>query len=152
LHLLVCWRLANAGKAGSLSASAHLIDVDRFKTVNDSEGHDAGDALLCLVTQIIRSEIRKTDLISRQGGDEFLVLLRGTDLEAAFLVAERIRSRFQEAAQLRHGRIRPTLSIGISMAPNARTDLATLLRQADQALYTSKRAGRNTVSTFSIAA
>ncbi|MCL6708975.1 GGDEF domain-containing protein [Pseudomonas sp. R2.Fl] len=134
------------------TACALLIDVDRFKSVNDSEGHDAGDALLCLVTEIVRSEIRRTDLISRQGGDEFVVLLRGTDLEAAFLVAERIRLRFQDAARLRHDHIRPTLSIGISMAPDVLTDLATLLSQADQALYTSKRAGRNTVSKFQIAA
>jgi diguanylate cyclase (GGDEF)-like protein len=145
-------RKQNAAKASSLTACALLIDVDRFKAVNDSEGHDAGDALLCLLTEIIRSEIRKTDLVSRQGGDEFVVLLRGADLEAAFLVAERIRTRFQEAAQLHCDRIDPTLSIGISMAPNAWTDLATLLRQADQALYTSKRAGRNMVSKFSIAA
>ncbi|AYG63653.1 GGDEF domain-containing protein (plasmid) [Rhizobium jaguaris] len=142
----------NAARANSLSACVLLIDVDRFKAVNDSEGHDAGDALLCLVTEIIRSEIRKTDLISRQGGDEFVVLLREADLEAAFLVAERIRTRFQEAAQLRHDHIEPTLSIGISTAPNARANLVTLLNQADQALYTSKRAGRNTVSKFSIAA
>jgi len=145
-------RKQDAANASSLSACALLIDVDRFKAVNDSEGHDAGDALLCLVTQTIRSEIRKTDLISRQGGDEFVVLLRGADLETASLVAERIRTRFQQAAKLRHDRIEPTLSIGIAMAPSALTDLATLLSQADQALYTSKRAGRNTVSKFSIAA
>lgn len=145
-------RKRDGAKTDSLSACALLIDVDRFKAVNDSEGHDAGDALLCLVTDIIQSEIRKTDLISRQGGDEFVVLLQGADLEAAFLVAERIRSRFQEAAQLRHRRIEPTLSIGVAMAPDTLTDLTTLLSQADQALYMSKRAGRNTVSRFSIAA
>lgn len=145
-------RRQDAARAGPPSACALLIDVDRFKAVNDSEGHDAGDALLRLVTEIIRSEIRKTDLLSRQGGDEFVVLLQGADLEAAFRVAERIRTRFQEAAQLRHDRIEPTLSIGIAMAPNGRTDLTTLLSQADQALYMSKRAGRNTVSRFPIAA
>lgn len=145
-------RKQDAANANSSTACALLIDVDRFKAVNDTEGHDAGDALLCLVTEIIQAEIRKTDLVSRQGGDEFVVLLRGADLEAASLVAERVRARFQEAARLRHDRIEPTLSIGISMAPNARTDLATLLSQADQALYASKRAGRNTVSKFSIAA
>lgn len=145
-------RKQNAANASALTACALLIDVDRFKAVNDTEGHDAGDALLCLVTEIIRSEIRKTDLLSRQGGDEFVVLLQGADPEAAFLVAERIRARFQDTARLRHDRIEPTLSIGIAMAPNALTDLTTLLSQADQALYMSKRAGRNTVSRFSIAA
>lgn len=145
-------RKQSAAKANSAATCILLIDVDRFKAVNDTDGHDAGDALLCLVTEIIQSEVRKTDLVSRQGGDEFVVLLRGADLETAFFVAERIRLRFQEAARVRHDHIGPTLSIGVSMAPDGLAQLSTLLSQADQALYTSKRAGRNTVSKFAIAA
>jgi diguanylate cyclase (GGDEF)-like protein len=122
-----------------------MLDVDRFKSINDHYGHDAGDRVLAHIAQLCRNQKRSADVIGRLGGEEFAVLLPETDLEEAGLFAERLRRAVaEEAVPIAGGAVRVTLSIGASEARRAR-DLADLMRQADLALYEAKRTGRNRV-------
>lgn len=118
-----------------------LIDIDDFKEVNDRYGHHVGDAALVRVAAVLRKELRATDTPARLGGDEFVALLPQVDISATVIVAERIRlSIADDAAE-------PglTVTIGCVVSSSSRSQLARLLRAADQALYAGKRAGRNRV-------
>jgi diguanylate cyclase (GGDEF)-like protein/PAS domain S-box-containing protein len=130
------------------------MDVDDFKLVNDSLGHETGDELLRQMAQRLREATRETDLVARQGGDEFLLLLADLDrggpglregASAATLVAESVATRIQEALstpfQLAGTEIYVSASIGISVFPQDADDAATLLKNADAAMYRSKRTG-----------
>jgi len=128
------------------------MDVDDFKLVNDSLGHETGDELLRQLAQRLREATRETDLVARQGGDEFLLLLADLDrggpglregTSGATLVAESVATRIQEALstpfQLAGTEIYVSASIGISVFPQDADDAATLLKNADAAMYRSKR-------------
>lgn len=126
-----------------------MIDVDRFKRVNDTHGHLAGDDVLRDIATTITSHVRAPDIVGRFGGEEFVVLLPNTTADNATAVAERIRTA---AAQLQVPIVadeRPgvvdelTVSIGLAACPDAGTDLDTLLGAADAAVYAAKRSGRN---------
>jgi diguanylate cyclase (GGDEF)-like protein len=124
-----------------------LIDVDYFKQYNDVLGHAAGDEALHQLADCIRSAVRPYDFVSRIGGEEFAVVLPGTDAEAALSIAERIRQRLADA-DLRHPKgilQRITVSIGVATTwpPASPTGVAGLVAQADAALYGAKRAGRD---------
>ncbi|MFO1067372.1 MAG: GGDEF domain-containing protein [Geminicoccaceae bacterium] len=123
------------------SVSLLMIDIDRFKEVNDREGHAAGDQALVRVAQILRLILRETDTAARHGGDEFVVLLPHTGMEAAMVVAERIR----EAVAAEPGPPALTVSIGCATAEGGRLPHPQLQRLADQAMYAAKAAGRNRV-------
>lgn len=128
-----------------------MIDVDRFKSVNDTHGHAVGDEVLRGFTQAVREGMRADDLLARLGGEEFCLLLPGLDQDAARDVAERIRRAVEgrAVAQSPAGPVRVTASFGIVAfgAGDARLDLR--LRQADQALYAAKHGGRNRVVLWS---
>jgi diguanylate cyclase (GGDEF)-like protein len=120
-----------------------MLDLDSFKHLNDTAGHDAGDAALRRLADCFRKELRGADAAARFGGDEFAVILPNARAEAAVLVAERLRERIEEIVIPDFGNL--TTSIGIASFPqhgNTRTDL---FRAADGALYDAKRAGRNCV-------
>lgn len=122
-----------------------LIDLDHFKDVNDTYGHECGDAVLAIVAHVIQDVCRGQDHVARYGGEEFAVLATETDLQGARILAERIRSRVESTAT-RHGdtKIRMTCSIGIARAgQNCTAD--QLFEFADQALYVAKEAGRNQI-------
>jgi two-component system cell cycle response regulator len=123
-----------------------MIDVDHFKTINDTHGHLAGDYVLVLLSQSIATTVRTEDLFARYGGEEFLVLCRGVTLENAALLAERLRSRIEAAPfEYQQKPIPVTISIGVASyfdQPDAGTQL---IAAADAALYEAKRAGRNRV-------
>jgi diguanylate cyclase (GGDEF)-like protein len=125
-----------------------IVDLDDFKRVNDSLGHQAGDTMLCEVAQRLRDCVRKSDTVARMGGDEFVVLL--PDLTAPSGVEE-IASKLLEAISrpLRIGRhdVSVTASIGISMFPDG-ADIDTLFKNADLAMYRAKARGRNGVKLF----
>lgn len=120
-----------------------LLDLDRFKHLNDSAGHDAGDAALRQLADCLRHEVRGADSAARFGGDEFAVILPHADEEGALLVAERLRRRIQEIDIPAFGSL--TTSIGIASFPVHGNTQTELFRAADGALYAAKGAGRNCV-------
>ncbi|MCS6932009.1 MAG: PleD family two-component system response regulator [Acetobacteraceae bacterium] len=133
------------GLMRSSGATAMLIDVDRFKSINDRFGHAAGDAVLREIADRLRAHVRAADLVARIGGEEFLVVAAGTSGETGVCVAERLRQVVAERpVQIPDGEIPVTVSIGIAEArPGTRADM--LLRRADDALYRAKENGRNRV-------
>ncbi len=124
-----------------------LLDIDEFKAVNDEYGHLAGDAVLTQVVQILRGRLRASDIVARLGGDEFCVVLPNADEEgAARVLGELLTEVSRVRVPLGTGRsVAATLSVGIAIS-NPASDEAELLKRADEALYTSKRDGRNRVS------
>lgn len=120
-----------------------LIDIDRFKNVNDQFGHTVGDEVIRQVGAIIRGSLRAGDLAGRYGGDEFAVVLCRADLPVAAAVAERIRSGVAELAIEKTPRLRCTLSIGLAHSAGAMGNAREWIEQADAALYRAKLAGRN---------
>ncbi|XSG84930.1 MAG: DUF484 family protein [Methylohalobius sp. ZOD2] len=130
-----------------------FLDIDHFKTVNDTYGHQTGDLVLAEVAAQIRSQLRSNDVLARYGGEEFVALLSTADERRALEVAERIRKRIETAQIVDHNEqpISVTLSIGVAeYAPTpssalTETDKQRFLELADQALYHAKRAGRNRV-------
>ncbi len=122
-----------------------LVDIDHFKRINDTHGHDVGDLILREVADVLRESARAEDLVARYGGEEFILALPSCSLEQATERAERIRSRLVDASQARVG---VTASLGLSFAPAGRVrDVAALITAADEALYVAKRSGRNRVIT-----
>ena len=125
------------------SFSIILFDVDRFKVVNDTYGHPAGDAVLKNLTEIIRQSIRTSDVIFRWGGEEFLLLLKECPPEKAYQTAELIRSKVKEASiQFGNETINVTISIGVAGYQDADTE-HTITTRADKAMYRAKQQGRN---------
>ncbi|MEW6313468.1 MAG: EAL domain-containing protein [Pseudomonadota bacterium] len=140
--------IAHAVRAGEMVALL-FIDLDDFKNINDSLGHPVGDQVLQVVGRRLRGCMRETDTVSRQGGDEFLVMLTGiTDSDAVAQNARKILERLTEDVQT-DGRILNTSgSIGISMYPADGRDFNTLLKHADTALYHAKASGRSAYRFF----
>jgi diguanylate cyclase (GGDEF)-like protein/PAS domain S-box-containing protein len=126
-----------------------FLDLDRFKQINDSFGHNAGDELLREITARLRATVREDDTIARMGGDEFILLATdvGDEDDMAHL-ARRILDTFQEPLHIQDTEIRITGSIGISLYPDDGTDPETLVRSADTAMYRSKDLGRNSFHFF----
>lgn len=118
-----------------------LVDVDRFKQYNDHFGHPAGDQALKLVANLLKENIRSSDLAARYGGEEFAVILAGTTVEEAIAVAERVR---QTCEQTKFPHRAVTLSIGVATTHQWQS-AGSLIEAADQALYAAKHAGRNQV-------
>ncbi|MDA8172252.1 MAG: diguanylate cyclase [Nitrospiraceae bacterium] len=120
-------------------------DLDNFKQVNDTLGHEAGDRVLQIVAQALSGALRKSDIIGRMGGDEFLLILPQTPLEGAGGFAERMRQTVENITYPTDITVRPTLSLGLA-AYEGIPDPNEILKCADVALYGSKRAGKNRVS------
>jgi len=146
---------AQASSARSARHGALLfIDLDNFKTLNDTLGHDKGDMLLQQVAQRLSSCIREDDTVARLGGDEFVVMLEGLSentAEAATqaqALGEKILATINQPYQLDSHEIRSTPSIGIALFSGHQTSIKDLLKQADLAMYQSKAAGRNTLRFF----
>jgi len=123
-----------------------LIDIDHFKRVNDSFGHAAGDEVLKGVVATIKTLLRDSDLFARIGGEELVVLMPETGIEAARLVAERLRAAIQtDRYPLPNQSVTVTASIGLAVTTLPPEPLPALLERADRALYAAKAAGRNRV-------
>ncbi len=122
-----------------------FLDLDNFKIINDSLGHGVGDALLKVVANRLQEGLRDTDTLSRQGGDEFLIVLSGAeDLAAISSVAEKTLTQLGENFSIDGNELSTSLSIGIAVYPDDGKDYDTLLKKADTAMYQAKEAGRNT--------
>jgi two-component system cell cycle response regulator len=127
-----------------------MVDLDRFKSVNDSYGHQAGDAVLKQLAQILKEQAREIDRVGRYGGEEFMLLLPGTVLDSAVTFAERVRKEVEgHTFTFEGGSLRRTASFGVSAVPHPRIgDCEALVRAADDALYVAKETGRNRVVRF----
>ena len=127
-----------------------VIDLDNFKSVNDRFGHAMGDAVLKRFALVAQGVLRSNDIIGRVGGEEFAVLLHGSDTAASFAIIERIRRSFQAEAEFIDGvPVRATLCAGVAGA-NTMVSLESLLKDADIALYRAKNGGRNRVQSWNM--
>jgi len=133
-------------------AALIYIDLDRFKDINDTLGHAAGDKLLIEIAQRLRSIIRSTDMVARLGGDEFLILMVAPDIRREIRrIQKRLSNTVARPLTLEGTEIMVTPSVGVSIYPEHGTDMATLLRNADLAMYSAKDSGRNALSVFETA-
>ena len=140
--------LSMAKRNGSMAAVLFL-DIDNFKTINDSLGHSAGDQLLCLVADRLTASVRESDTVSRQGGDEFLILLgQVEDEEAVSQATIKIIQQLSVPVMINGVEVLVTGSLGISMFPRDGVDEESLLKNADMAMYSAKEAGRNGFKFF----
>ncbi|MCP4598255.1 diguanylate cyclase [Neptuniibacter sp.] len=130
-------------------SSLVMFDIDFFKKVNDTYGHQAGDMVIRAVAQTLQEHARKTDVVGRYGGEEYGALLVGTSGENALIFAERLRAAI-EGLLVEYGehKIRFTISLGISEINIEQENALNWLEEADQALYKSKQSGRNWVTLF----
>jgi diguanylate cyclase (GGDEF)-like protein len=124
------------------------IDLDRFKYVNDSMGHSAGDALLLGVSRRLESQLRESDTLARLGGDEFVVIAPGPEEQPAHVLAERLQAALREPIDLEDASCFAQASIGLAVYPQDGTDVESLLRSADIAMYRSKVAGPGGITYF----
>jgi diguanylate cyclase (GGDEF)-like protein len=130
-------------------ATVMMVDLDRFKALNDGYGHEAGDRMLRLVAKCIQTELRHTDVLARYGGDEFVALLPETPADSALEVAGRIREAVAGTPLESDGRsVVGSVSIGIASYPEAGRTLDGVLARADRAMYVAKQKGRNGVMKF----
>lgn len=142
-------QILSMAKRNGSQAAVLFLDLDNFKTINDSLGHSVGDQLLCLVADRLMGAVRESDTVSRQGGDEFLILLGHVDDEDAATAAVTKIMRQVSAPLLINGlEVMVTGSLGIAMFPKDGTDEDTLLKNADMAMYRAKDAGRNAFRFF----
>lgn len=126
-----------------------FIDLDNFKAVNDSMGHAAGDALLKEISSRLRSSVRESDTVARQGGDEFLVILNSVaSVSQAVTASERILGSVRKPVKLTEGEVFVSASIGVVMHPDDGSDADVLIRNADVAMYHAKEGGRNQCQLF----
>jgi diguanylate cyclase (GGDEF)-like protein len=151
--LSACEReLLRSSRTGE-SFSLIMVDVDRFKKINDSDGHDTGDAVLCAVVEKLRHAVRNIDTLARWGGEEFVALLPGVGAGAALLIAQRLRrnveslsvSSFQMSSSSLGTTIPVTISLGVATYIGPSDTVDDLFRRCDQAMYQAKAEGRNRV-------
>ena len=140
--------IANAARNGTM-VGILLHDLDNFKVINDSLGHDAGDALLKVVAQRMRAVVRETDTVARFGGDEFVIVLPAmeTSNEAA-IVASKLLHELSKPFTVEQQQVYVSASIGVSIYPRDGEQEQTLLKNVDLAMYRAKREGRNTIRFF----
>lgn len=133
-----------ANQRNKQSAALLLLDLDYFKSINDTYGHEIGDQILCQITNIIRKRIRGTDGLYRIGGEEFVVIAMDTNLSGGWRLAEHLRLLIAKSPLLSDGSV--TISLGLTEVHEGEI-VADCLQRADSALYEAKRAGRNTIRT-----
>jgi len=142
-------RAMAAARRHSRRLAVLFLDLDRFKHVNDSRGHVAGDMVLQSVAHRLVASVRNTDTVSRQGGDEFVVLLPEiAHADDAAVSAKKILGAFEAPHDVAHPPLHVTATIGISLYPDDGPDAQTLVRRADTAMYCAKSSGRNTYRFF----
>lgn len=139
--------LADRGRSGGPHAVL-FVDLDRFKMVNDSLGHHAGDALLNRVALRLAGAVEQRDLVARISGDEFVILLPGKDERSAMQTAERLLRELRRPYRIREQDLYLTASIGIAMYPEDAADAESLIKHADMAMFEAKAKGKNAISRY----
>lgn len=145
-----CTPMISYNRREKKSLAALMIDIDKFKLINDNYGHKIGDEILKLMAQTTQGLFRKSDVFGRLGGEEFAAILPNTSIRGAKKVAEHIRSEIEalEYCSVEKKRVKFTVSIGISVLSSNESDLNSLLHKADLALYEAKRNGRNRIEVY----
>ena len=140
-------RLFERARSRGRPLSVMMTDLDRFKSVNDTHGHDAGDEVIREFARRVRRHVRGADLACRYGGEEFAIIMPDTPADIAHRVAERLRAQIEgEAFDAGQGRILDvTVSMGVATISGADTNASAILKRADEALYEAKKTGRNKV-------
>jgi diguanylate cyclase (GGDEF)-like protein len=133
-----------AARRHSDPLSITMFDIDHFKQINDTYGHQVGDEVLVSVTNTIKDVLREIDIIGRYGGEEFLVVMRKTDRKGCYIASERIRKEV-EAQEWEHEGLHVTISGGIGTIENDDETAASMIKRADECLYMSKENGRNRI-------
>ncbi|RXK13316.1 GGDEF domain-containing protein [Halarcobacter mediterraneus] len=143
-------KVTSQTKRSGITYGVLLLDIDFFKMVNDTYGHDVGDNAIKIVSQTLNENIRESDIAVRYGGEEFVVLLYNCDEQGAIDVAQKIRTNFSKKNIPTGGTnfIQKTMSIGVSIFPNDTLELEESIKFADLALYEAKNSGRNKVVRF----
>jgi diguanylate cyclase (GGDEF)-like protein len=139
-------RLMERCRRDSAPVSVIMFDLDRFKSVNDLYGHAVGDAVIQKFCEVTAAALRPSDVFGRLGGEEFAMALPQCSIEPAYIRAERIRTTFADACRIvGNHQVNATVSGGVAVTVNAGTTLSELLKYSDEALYLSKRTGRNRI-------
>ncbi len=141
-------RILDLAKRHGEPLSLLMLDIDNFKKINDTYGHDVGDLVLKKLAEVIKKNVRSSDIPARFGGEEFVILLPKTDEKGALLVAERIRKDFRNASVQVDGKnVWTSVSIGVA-AFGGSEDLDALVKKADEALYQAKNSGKDRVVIY----
>lgn len=138
--------VAERARTSGQTVALILFDIDRFKTINDTYGHDVGDQLLQEVVATGHKQLRESDIFARLGGDEFAILLPGSGQEAAYSLAKRLQKALKGIPLPQPLTEPPTLSIGVSVLKGNNVELAELLKITDNAMYEAKQAGRDSIA------
>lgn len=140
---IVAMRTAQSLKSGE-SLCLLMMDIDHFKTINDTLGHRAGDQVLIELVEVVRGDLRAGDDFARWGGEEFLIILPNSSIKDALLLAEHLRMRVEEHTFERAGKV--TVSVGVSEWKSGEA-IDSWYNRVDRAMYCAKAAGRNNVQT-----
>lgn len=123
-----------------------IFDIDNFKKINDTYGHDIGDKVIIALSKTVLKYIRRSDIAARWGGEEFVLLLPKTDKEGALIIAEKIRAKIEK---LQIAQISFTISMGVAAFKHTKdTDINVTIKKADEALYKAKTSGKNRVCLY----
>ncbi|WP_272918875.1 GGDEF domain-containing protein [Vibrio eleionomae] len=133
-----------------MNTSFLMLDIDRFKLVNDNFGHVIGDQVITHVTKTCQEELRKHDIFGRIGGEEFAIILHDADQDQAYEIAERLREAVDNNVCIldENTQVHTTISVGITQFQPTDTDNKFLLTRSDNAMYQSKKQGRNQVTIY----
>ena len=132
-----------------LTSTLVMLDIDKFKVVNDNYGHTVGDDVIKHLAQVIREQVRETDIAGRYGGEEFVVLLSGTHAKDALIFTERLRKTVESSVYIHNDiEIKYTISIGVAEVLETYNSVSQWLENVDKALYESKNNGRNRVTLY----
>jgi len=144
-----CDQQIQASQRANQSFAVLFIDLDHFKSINDTYGHAVGDDVLRAVAQVLQTTVRRSDIVGRIGGEEFSVFLPNTQLQGAQQLAETLRLAIASIhIEIDGVRLKITASIGVAVKRFEQETMQTIQQHADQAMYEAKRGGRNRVSTF----
>jgi len=145
----ICDKAILATHTKSQKLTCLIVDIDHFKIINDSYGHDMGDKVIIDIAKLMLNNIRSIDSVGRVGGEEFAILMPNTDQDAAYQIADRLRKNIAKHKMSLHGEtVQITVSIGLSTLIKEDTNIHTVLKRADSALYKAKENGRNQVQTL----